>query len=129
VRRIKSVKGSAYSPETYGLLQSRRRLTRVTFSGADTRALADPERFYRQLLPEVFGRMRRIPHAPMPMPERVRVSWKPDERAFVLHAPGMTGFEVLVQLETVPESDETILRASGRDVETLHGSALPRVTS
>jgi hypothetical protein len=107
--QVRRARGVRYNPETYGLMASRRRLTRVMFVLPEVQAWAqpeDPERSYRFLLDEVFERMGRLALAPLPMPERIRAEWRDEERAFVLHGEGLFGFAVVVDVEAVPEPAE-----------------------
>jgi hypothetical protein len=124
VKDIVSVVLSPYMPSEYGLMQSRRRLTRVYFK--DARRVKEPDKTYRVLLEEVYRRMAGDPLAPIAMPGRIKAEWRDDERAFVLHGLGLRGFRVDVAIvnHTETNSDVTVM-ASESELAALHGSPLP----
>jgi hypothetical protein len=102
--RVRRARGIRYNPETYGLLASRKRLTRVTFVlPYNATPPEQPERTYGALLDEVYPRMVRMSLAPLPLPERIVAEWRDDEQAFVLHADGLAGFGIVVDVEPVDE--------------------------
>jgi hypothetical protein len=104
--RVRRARGIRYNPETYGLLASRKRLTRVTFVlPHNVMPPEHPERTYGALLEEVYPRMTRMSLAPLPLPERIQAEWRDDEQAFVLHADGLAGFGIVVDVEPADDED------------------------
>jgi hypothetical protein len=125
VKRVHAVKLESYSPAEYGLLQCKRRLTRVRFQ--DRLPPYQPDKTYRLLLTTVYERMVKDPLGPLEVPERTRAEWEPETNAFVLHGRGLRGFQVNVQIHNVAEEEqaETVSETS---VAALHGSRLPSLT-
>lgn len=108
--RVRRARGVRFNPETYGLLAARRRLTRVSFVLPEVHAdlmPSDLARGYAPLLDDVYERMTRMSLAPLPMPERIRAEWRPDEEAFVLHGDGLMGFQVIVDVGPVGDAPKT----------------------
>lgn len=124
MKQIQGTRMQAYDPIKYGLLQSKRRLTRVTFK--DARPAKEPDKTYRLLLEELYRRIRYSPLAPPVMPERIRAEWREDEQAFVLHGYGLRGFSVEVKIVNLSEEEQDgDVVASQSELTALHGAPLP----
>jgi hypothetical protein len=127
MRFVSDIRLVPYAASEYGLLQGKRRLTRVVFRDAHGGAQGISklgEKAYRPLLDEVFRRLPLDPLAPPVLPARLKAEWREDEAAFVLHGAGLRGFRVEVAVSHTWE-DDGAPEASESELEERHGSPLP----
>lgn len=133
--QIREVKVVPYSPSKFGLLQAKRRRTRIRFvvgrRGAGSYRHEQMERQLRPLLTEVQERMTVSPYVPTPLPEHLKIEWNDEERAFVMrsgpHEKPLAGFEVVVQLEEQDDRADGSPELTEGSTVALYGSPLPRM--
>jgi hypothetical protein len=126
IRRVVNVEIKQYEARTYGLFRSRSRNTRIYFIDPKRGDVTDPERTYRNLLPEIYEQMagHSNPFVPLPLPQRIRAVWSDDESAMKLFADGFHGFLVLAHLRVQEDQESPVDDAGAMDsVGTLKNTS------
>lgn len=103
---IERVRTQQYQARRYGLFRARRRLTRMYFQHTNDPTPAQPGKSYAPLVEEAYARLiaDHDPFIPVPLPNKIRVTWDTGERAFTIHGDGFKGFYVTVLLKAEQDS-------------------------